>query len=936
MMMRIAMRILGTVYQGAFSALNVLVFFITMNVSLVSCTPGESEKKYRIGFSQCTGDDSWRATMLAGIKREMAFHPGSDLIYKDAKDNNELQKEQVRELMSQGIDLLMISPNEAQPLTHVVEEAFNKGIPVIVIDRQTSSKLYTSFVGANNFEIGRMAAEYVARTLHNNGKVIEVIGRSGSTPAIERERGFVTTLQKYPGITITAQVYGNWLKEDAEAEMIKIKDKLSAADLVFAHNDMMALGAYEIYKKEGIRKKIQFIGVDGLTGPGGGMQLVDDKVLNATLLYPTGGEEAVQTAFKILNGESFQKENILQTLVIDSTNVRSLLLQAEKINTQQKDIEKQQSLLERQRAIYKSQTILLEVTISALILVLVLGIITLLSLRHNRRINKRLSASNEEILLQRNQVVEMTAKAREATEAKLNFFTNISHELRTPLTLILGPLEDALTQPKLHFSLKYDLTMVHKNALRLLRLVNQLMDFGKLEHSKMKLKASENDLVEFVTDITNAFRELAIKRHIKLDVQSRLKSLAVWFDVNMLDKVLFNLLSNAFKFTRENGYVTVNVSISPDGKYAVIEVEDDGIGMTPEAVEHAFELFYQEQGTTFKGTGLGLALSKQLIELHMGSIGVRSEKWKGTIFEVYLPIGKEHLSPDEMVEKAPLPTMQYEDIDAYVADKPILPPTQTEITSVTKEYSILLIEDSDDMRSFLKHFLSPHFEVYEAINSQTGISMTYEMVPDLILCDLALPGNDGLYITETLKADIRSSHIPIIILTANNSVEKQIASMKLKADAFVAKPFNLQHLEETIKSLLKNRRILREHYTSEAPLELKAGAPAKMDRKFINEFTAIVEKNIGNENFSVEDICRETGVSRVQLNRKIKALLGVNVNDYILNARLQKAKYLLCNEDLSIGEVASQVGFASQTYFSTVFKSKVFITPSEFKEKAKG
>lgn len=914
-----------------------LVLLVICCFAFSSCTSDKTaERRFRIGFSQCTGDDNWRRRMLADMKREMAFHPGIEFLYRDAKDNSQRQVQQVKELLNEHIDLLLISPNEAKPLTSVVEDAFNNGIPVIVIDRTIASQLYTAFIGADNEEVGRMAGDYAASLLHDRGNIIEVIGRPASTPAIGRQRGFRASINKHPGITITTEIYGNWLKDDAATELMKIQDKLMHADLVFAHNDVMALGTYQVCKKLGIENKVKILGVDGQPGPGSGLDLISNHLINATMLYPTGGQEAIRTAFKILNGEPFNKENILQTLVIDSTNVRLMQLQANKIDEQQKDIERQQSLLEAQLAIYKSQTTLLNITFDAFILVLVLGIIALLAWRNNIKINRRLSASNNEILLQRNQLIEMTAKAKEATDANFNFFTNISHELRTPLTLILGPLEDALTSPKLHFTLKNNLEIMQKNAFRLLRLVNQLMDFRKIEHSRMKLRASENNLILFVADILNAFKEIARKKNICLNASYRVNELMVWFDTNLLDKVLFNLLSNAFKFTKENGFVTIIVNVSKDGKEAIIEVEDTGIGMTPETSAHAFDLFYQEQGTAFKGTGLGLALSKELIELHHGTISVQSEKWKGTSFEVRLPMGNAHLTADEMVKEATPATTSYEDMKIYIADNN----TQSAITSLEvdntpKEYSILLIEDSDDLRNFLKYRLSVNFEVYEAANGNLGLSMAYELVPDLIVCDIAVPGKDGLQITEILKTDIRSSHIPVIILTANNSIEKQIASMKLTADAFIAKPFNLQHLEETIKSLLKNRKVLREHYITDVFQEPNVGNPKKLDRKFVNEFTAIVEMNIANENFSVEDICKATGISRVQLSRKIKALLGVNVNDYILNARLQKAKYLLSNEDLTIAEVAYQVGFSSQAYFATVFKNKLSVTPSEFKEKAR-
>jgi len=255
----------------------------------------------------------------------------------------------------------------------------------------------------------------------------------------------------------------------------------------------------------------------------------------------------------------------------------------------------------------------------------------------------------------------------------------------------------------------------------------------------------------------------------------------------------------------------------------------------------------------------------------------------------------------------------------------------------SKDFSILLIEDNEDFRAFLKRRLGGTYEVHEADNATTGIAMAYDIVPDLIIADIIMPpGPDGLYLTETLKQDIRSSHIPIILLTAKNSIEDQIKGIRLKADAFIVKPFNLEYLEETIKSLLNNRSILREHYTSELPTVSRSNTSTKIDRKFINEFIAIVENNLANEEFSVDDICREIRVSRVQLYRKVKALIGYNVNDYILTVRMQKAKFLLAKEELSIAEIAFKVGFSSQAYFSTVFKSKFSLTPSEYREKKKG
>jgi signal transduction histidine kinase/AraC-like DNA-binding protein len=909
-------------------------------ICMTACSESKKEKGYRIGFSQCTGSDNWRKTMLQAMQRELLFHPGSELIYKDAEDNSDLQVKQIKELLSQNIDILLISPNEAQPLTPIVEEVFTKGIPVVVIDRKTSSSLYTSFIGGDNYEIGKLAATYVGNTLKGTGNVIEIIGLPGSTPAIERQKGFADGVRNYPGIHIISEMYGNWQKEKASVQVQKNIDKLAQADLVFAHNDLMALGAYEVYKKNNLKNFVKFIGVDGLPGAGAGIEFVSDKILDATMLYPTGGEEAIQIAMKILNKEPFEKENILQTLVIDSNNVRLMKLQTDKINSQQKDIERQNEMLNEQIKIYNNQKTLLNATIIALALIFVLAGFSFYSWRNNRRINRRLAAQNEEIVKQKDQLLEMSAIAEEANEAKLNFFTNISHEFRTPLSLILGPLESISKNPKLPLAIKQNLEFINKNVLRLLRLVNQLMDFRKIEHGKMKLRATENDLGEFVKEITDAFQGLAQKKSISFNLSIRERDIKVWFDVQMLDKVLFNLLSNAYKFTNEHGFINITVSKNAQTNMALIRVEDSGIGMTPDTVEHAFDLFYQSDEASLKGSGIGLALSKQLISLHKGTISLKSEKWRGSVFEIQLPLGTSHLSKEEIIERSELETTNYDDVRIYLTDaEPASSQTDFKLNDVlpsgTKEHSILIIEDNNDMRSFLKLHLQKIYEIHEAENGANGLNMAFDIVPDLIICDIILPGSSGLAITEKLKNDIRTSHIPIIILTAKVEMENQIESLRLKADAFITKPFNLQFVEETINSLLKNRESLKEHYTSELPTEIRTGVSKKIDRKFVNEFAAIVENNISNENFSVEDICREIGISRVQLYRKLKALLGVNVNDYILNVRLQKAKYLLSNEDLTIAEIAYKVGFSSQAYFSTVFKSKFSCTPTEYKEKFK-
>jgi signal transduction histidine kinase/DNA-binding response OmpR family regulator len=905
-------------------------------IMFYGCSAPGSEKHYRIGFAQCTGTENWKRATREAMARELSLHPGTELIYRSANDNSDLQVRQIKDLLNQNIDILLVSPNEARPLTSVVEEAYNKGIPVVVIDRRTSSDLYTSFIGINNYELGKMAADYVLHSVGDTATIVEAIGLQGSTPAVERQRGFEDRIRQVPGIHIKARVYGSWLQDKSSAAFLRIKNILNPTDVVFAQNDPMALGAYEVYKSLGMERTARFFGIDGLSGSGGGIQLVADHVLQATFLTPTGGEEAIKTAFAILEKQPYHKETIMPTVVIDSSNVRVMKQQTDRINDQTHDIEKQYALLQEQQRIYHNQRNLLEIAITALVLTLILGSIAFFALRNNRRINRQLAGRNEEILLQRNQLIEMTAKAKEATDAKFNFFTNISHEFRTPLTLILGPLEDALASPKLHFTIQHNLQLVQKNALRLMRLINQLMDFRKIEENKMRLVVSENNITDFVNEIAGSFQEIARRKSITFTITSSARDLHGWFDVNILDKVLFNLLSNAFKFTNENGTISIAIAADSAREKVFIIIQDTGVGMTPEEADHAFDLFYQGNKKAFKGTGLGLSLTKEMILLHHGTITIQSAKWKGSTFTVSLPLKREQLGETEIAPEKPQLQPSMEDISIYTSDIQPMYFNDEPVPSRQKEHSLLVIEDNDDLRSFLKKRLGHQYELHEAEDAATGIAKAYDLVPDLIISDIILPGEDGLHVTELLKQDLRTSHIPIILLTAKGSIEDQIKGIKVRADAFIVKPFNLEYLEETIKNLLNNRSVLREHYTSELPVEVRPGTATRVTRKFINEFIAIVENNIPNEDFSVDDVCREIGISRVQLYRKVKALMGYNVNDYISTVRLQKAKFLLADLQYSISEVASRVGYSSQAYFSTVFKSKFSITPSEYREKKRG
>lgn len=909
-----------------------LIMVITMFCQF-SCST-DNPHIYKIGISQLGEGDEWRKDMKEELYRELVFYPHIEAIYRQADYNSNKQIEQIKELINKDIDLLIVCPYEAAPLTSVVEEAFHKGIKIVIVDRNINSELYHSYIGADNFQVGYFAGVYAAKYLNNNGNLIEITGLQTSTPAKEREKGFAEAVKNYPGISIQKVISGDWLEGSVEKQLPPLISELKNTQLIFAHNDVMARTAAAICKKAGLND-IKIIGVDGL--PSTGLSLVENHTLLASVLYPTGGSEAIRIADKLLHNENVPRRNILETIVVDSTNAIMLLQQANKITEQQKNIVRQQQLLERQTKTFKTQRNLIFILVGSLVLSLMLAGLLVYSRSKNIKANKRLHEQNDEISEQSRKIVLMADKAREANEEKLNFFTNISHELKTPLTLILAPTEEAL-RSKLSVSVRNQFSLVKKNATRLLLLVNQLMDFRKLELNKMKLELQETDLVQFSQEIVTAFSVFAKQHHIDCRIITNEATLPVWIDCEKIEKVFFNILSNAFKFTGDSGFIHVIIKKDEGSGEAAIRVQDSGIGMGKEEQGRLFEMFYQASYDSNKGTGLGLALSKELIELHKGRITVQSEKDKGSTFTICLKLGKTHFSEEELrAGKETYSSQMSAWIENYYTPATqqlqLIPEEETPVKSPHEKETVLIVEDHNDLREFLSQRLSADYNVITANNGAEGIQKIFDELPDVVVSDVMMPKTDGIAMTKSLKEDIRTRHIPVILLTAKTTEENKLQGIHAHADAYITKPFNIDILEGTISSLLENRTKLKEHYATEIPAGISRGNPKKSDRSFTAHLNAIIEQNIPNENFSVDDICRELHISRIQLYRKVKILLDTSVNEHILLMRIQRARHYLQNDDLSIAEIATRTGFSTASYFSTAFKKYVNESPKGYRDK---
>jgi len=891
-------------------------------LGLAGCAAAPQEPVYRIGFSQCTTSDAWRRAMLAGMQQELGFYPNVQFQMLDAHNDSDLQRRQVRGLLRQHVDLLIISPNQSGPLTDLTEAAYSQGTPVIILDRRTTSRLYTAYVGGNNLEVGRTAGHYAAQLLSQKGNIIEVLGTPGSSPAAERHRGFAQALAAYPQLRLVAQVQGDWRPASVRQQLPAVLRAHPEANLLFVHNDQMAQAAQQVARQLGLGSRLRIIGVDGLAGPGNGLQLVADGALQATLLYPTGGEQAIRTALRILRHLPYEKENLLGTMVIDSTNVGAMRSQTEQLAMQQQDIQQQQQRLLEQQRRYASQATTVYLLLASLLGAVVLGALAWRSARLNRRIRQTLEGQNAEISSQRNRIAELAEEARRSTEAKLRFFTNFSHELRTPLTLILGPVEELLTTATdLTPAQRHDLTLVRRNAQRLLQLVNQLLDFRKIDVGKMAVRATEGNLVGFVREIMDVFEKIARQRSITFRFLPAEPVIKLWFDGDILDKVLFNLLSNAFKYTPDGGQITVSVQRVPDADTVRISVEDNGRGIAADDQAHILEWFYQGSQPSANSSGLGLALAEGLTRLHEGKLSFKSQLGYGSTFEVTLPLAR----PATFLDGGPGgPSTHHPS-----ADEPteLLAETALAATDVTA----LIIEDNDELRHFLEQKLRPHFQVSTAADGATGLRLAAETLPDIIVCDVNLPELSGLEVVTQLKGDWRTSHIPLVLLTARNAPEQQVAGVQAGADLYLTKPFNPTFLLESLRTLLRNRDQLREHFRRQLSVDTATVVPQRGDQKFLADLTAIMEAHLDEPGLGVDDIAQRLGLSRTQLYRKVKALLGTGVTDYLQSLRLTKARQLLLQVGTTVAEVAYQTGFSSPTYFATAFKAKYQLSPTEFR-----
>lgn len=923
-----------------------LIIYVAIIVLLTGCA--QQPRKFVIGVSQCS-EDTWRDKLNDELK--MGEYLNDSLIVKlaSSNDDNVLQNKQVNQFIDEGVDLLIVSPNQLSAISKAVERAYDKGIPVILYDRKTNSDKYTAFIGCDNYTIGKSMGTFIAQQLQGKGRIVEIRGLEGSSPALERHRGFMDAIKPYPGLQVVASEGGNWKEEGGIQAMKRILKQTQDFDYVFAHNDCLAWGAYVAARQMRVKRNYKYTGVDGMATEGGGLELVRDGIFEASYLYPTKGDEVIALAMKILKHQPYERDNYLSTSIITQANAALTLMEARDAERQTHNLKTLHKQVNQYLSDYNSQKVMLIGLCLFLFVCLAAAALVFRGYLIKVKLNETLAKTNGELkrlnveLGEKNgELKRLNEEVLELTHSRLVFFTNISHELRTPLTLIADPVEMLLEDSGIKGKSRELLKMVQRNALALQQLVSNILDFRKIQNGKMELKLYRFDIVKTLTMWVGDFQLTAERKQIRLhlDVDDLKGSHEMIADQEKISRIVFNLLSNALKYTPAGGEIFV--SLKDEGANLRLDVRDTGKGISQDEADKIFERFFQAKGAA-SGTGIGLALVKSFVELHHGEARVESEPGKGSDFIVVIP--REQEGDSQVI---------HNDVDIVdnsvnasastgknVVDESVLQyiddgdrshgKVQQLVSENTNRPTVLVIDDNTDIRQYERTLLQDEYVVLEAADGKEGLAVALKEVPDLVICDVMMPVMDGLEFTKQLKTNTATSHIPVIMLTAKNLEEHRAEGYEHGADSYITKPFHSKVLLARIENLLRQRQLLKNLYqgAQEAEKEISEAHLEDRDKQFLKQLQAIIQKNLSDSEFGVEDMGQQIGLSRVQLYRKVKAMTGSSVVDLLRKARLAKARRLLETRSMSVSEVAYEVGFSAPSYFTKCFKEEYGMLPGD-------
>ena len=931
-----------------------LSIILIMVVSMVyDCS--DNRKQYLVGVSLCA-DKEWYGKLHRELEVMGYISDSIDVEIKSANADSRTQIAQIDSIINMGVQLLIVAPNKENDIDAAIEKAYKSGIPVILYERKIKSDNYTAFIGCDNYKIGYNMGKHIANELKGKGRIVEIMGRKGSTPTVARSRGFEDALKTFPDMHIVYREYATWSEDLAGKAMARALRQTKDIDYVFAQSDIMAYGAYLAAKKIVPDNRIKFAGVDGLisvTREIRGIDLVSKGILDASYLNPTSGDEVIRIAKAILYGEKVDKNNDLVASILTPDNVNLTLIAAKSAERRMNILTALHHQVDKYEKYNEKKNLWIWLLALCLASISLAAVSIYRSYRTKNRLSMQLARKNDELEKLNKEVMELT-------NSRLNFFTNVSHELRTPLSLILDPMERILADKTLGGKTRYLLNIVNRNALMLKYLVDDIMDFRKVQSGKMRLNLTQYDLAERLREQTDAFYSSAEKKNITIEIDtSRFTHKYIVGDKDKISRITGNLLANAVKYTPVGGRIFVTLSDAPDG-CALVSVKDTGIGISEEDCKKVFDRFYQVPGN-MGGTGIGLAVVKAYAELHHGEASVVSRIGDGADFRIIIPCSQEGFAtadtPDDSNAPAPTTIDCIDDSNALSAGHAAGNAAAVPSADSDKP-KLLVIDDNIDIREYIRATFADEYDIMESANGKEGLEMAIKYVPDIVVSDVMMPQMNGMEFCSALKQNPATCHVPVILLTAKVLDDQKIEGYEHGADSYITKPFNSKILRARIENLINSRKMLGSLFAAaatgstrvkdnaapikdDAAIEQDNAAPAspaansaaggisETDRKFIAQLRRIVEENMADTDFGVEEISGGMGLSRVQLYRKVKAITGMTVVDLLRKARLNHARSLLMETDKSISEIAYEVGFSSPSYFTKCYKDEFNILPGD-------
>ncbi|NGM61760.1 substrate-binding domain-containing protein [Sphingobacterium sp. SGG-5] len=851
------------------------------------------------------------------MKRELSFHPYIDFKFYDAEGSSSKQVSQIEEILKKKVDLLIVSPNESEPLSPIVDKAYRQGIPVIVVDRKTSTEHYNAYVGSDNFHIGRLAAQKIvdgiAKYNHQKTNIIYITGLTNSSASIEREKGLLDGLRTYKTQNPILRLQGNWLPESAEFALAKVdKQTLENTGFVFCFNDPMAYRASRYLDSLQLVQKPKVIGIDGLPGKGNGLDLVMNHILYATLHYPTGGKETIRTAVDILHNKDHKRNVDLGTMIIDSTNVQLLYDLENRLNGQYEDIDKQQVLLSELKNINKFEKYKSNLFLLLLIFSLVAILIILYILRNLKKSRSMIVENNKLIMLQNEELGLLNNKLNNNLKERTNLFKNLSYSLSNPISLLFSAIKDLQKKDDNHSMLRTRAVHVIQTISH--RLNNVMMDIRNLEdlHNNIVIEKESTDLPALFNQIIYQLNSLIHEKNIKITVDNNLNSNKFVVSKKWMERALHNYMEYLLNISHPEGIIHFKLShIIPD-KGVKLKVT---VGpFTSRELERA----RLEQDLQL---GVGITFFQDVITQHQGKINY-TFKDNFILFDIIFYEGS--FSQNESL-KTNDPKAEY---------KAELLEEDENCTFLSGRPNLLYIDNDHTWNTLLKRQFQNLYNVYTANSFDIARKKTEEYKFAVIITEIKIMSSSSHDFIKYLKnTSDHATALFILFTTHENKLQKEQA-FKERYDLYLLKSEGLDILESAVTTLEKNRKqLVNKHLKlSEQDLSLIENAKMRTDHSiFVEKTNHIIDQNISNSQFNVSELAKALNISRVNLYNKFNEIFQMSPSDYILNIRLKKATHLL-KSSLNISEVAYQSGFSSPSYFTKVFTAKFNHTPKSYQK----